>query len=254
MGTVTNLSTANQDDPHWQDRVDLAAAFRLAVRNNWHEATANHFSLAVSDDGKKFLMNPNLKHWSRIKASDLLLIDADDPMTMQRPDAPDATAWGLHGSLHRNCKQARCALHVHPTYSTVLASLADSSMPPIDQNTARFFNRIVVDAGFDGMAFEKEGERCSRLFEDKKVMVMGNHGVMILGDTVAEAFDTLYYFERAATTLILAYSTGQKLRVLSDEVAEKTARAWEGYGAQAYEPHLNELKAILDVEEPDYAT
>jgi len=136
----------------------------------------------------------------------------------------------------------------------VLASLADSRLPPIDQNCATFFNRYVIDDGYGGLAFEDEGERCAALFSDpkQKVMIMGNHGVMIIGDSVADTFNRLYYFERAAETYIRALQTGQKLRVLSDEVAEKTARELEDYPGQA-EKHLSELKAILDAEGSDYA-
>lgn len=239
----------------WQERVELAAAFRWTERLNMHEAVANHFSLAVNDDGTKFLMNPNQVHFSRIKASDLLLLDANDPETMEGPNAPDPTAWGLHGALHRLCPHARCALHVHSIYATVLASLADSTLPPIDQNTATFFNRVSVDDHFGGLAFEEEAERCCSNLSDpsKTVLVMGNHGIMVIGQTVAEAFNRMYYFERACETYIKALWTGQPMRVLSDEIAEKTASEIESYPSQA-EKHLSELMAILDEEGSSYAS
>lgn len=238
----------------WQQRVDLAAAFRWTARLNMHEAVANHFSLAVDDAGMRFLMNPNQMHFARIKASDLIELDVNDPDALNGPDAPDPTAWGLHGGLHRHCAHARCAMHVHSTFATVLASLADSRLLPIDQNCATFFNRYVIDDGYGGLAFEDEGERCARLFDDpkKKVMIMGNHGVMVIGDTVAETFNRLYYFERAAETYIRALQTGQRLRVLPDQVAEKVAHEVETYPEQDIR-HFNELKAILDGEGSDYA-
>ncbi|SLN57659.1 Decarboxylase NovR [Roseovarius litorisediminis] len=240
---------------HWPARVDLAAAFRWTERLNLHEAVANHFSLAVNDDGTQFLMNPNQMHFSRIKASDLLLLDANDPETLEGPNAPDPTAWGLHGALHRMCPHARCALHVHSIYATVLASLADSTLPPIDQNTATFFNRVAVDDHFGGLAFEEEAERCCSNLQDPKqtVLVMGNHGIMVIGQTVAETFNRMYYFERACETYIKALWTGQPLRLLSDEIAEQTAVDIENYPGQA-EKHLSELKAILDEEGSNYAS
>jgi ribulose-5-phosphate 4-epimerase/fuculose-1-phosphate aldolase len=239
---------------HWQDRVDLAAAFRWIARLNMHEGVANHLSLSINDDGTKFLMNPNQMHFARIKASDLIIVDANDPETLSGPDAPDPTAWGLHGGLHRHCAQARCAMHVHSVHATVLACLADSTLPPIDQNCAMFFNRYVVDDSYGGLAFEDEGERCAQLFDDpkKKVMIMGNHGVMVIGETVAETFNRLYYFERAAETYIRALQTGRPLRVLPDDIAEKTAQELEDYPEQDMR-HLAELKAILDSEGSDYA-
>jgi len=249
--TVTQIKP-NMD--HWQQRVDLAAAFRWTVRLDMHEAVANHFSLAVNDSGTQFLMNPNQVHFSRIKASDLLLIDAEDASTLEGPDAPDPTAWGLHGGMHKACAHARCVMHVHSVYATVLASLADSRLPPIDQNACMFFNRVVVDADYGGLAFEDEGARCATLMTDpkQKVMVMGNHGLLVLGDTVAETFNRMYYFERAAQNYIKALQTGQPLRMIPDDIAEKTASEIEQYPEQDIR-HLAELKAILDAEGSDYA-
>ncbi|RYH04317.1 hypothetical protein EU805_02815 [Salipiger sp. IMCC34102] len=248
------MTTAGHNLNYRDERADLAAAFRWAARMNLHEGVANHFSLAVDDSGKRFLMNPNQMHFARIKASDLLLIDADDPATMEGPDAPDPTAWGLHGALHRQVPHARCAMHAHSVFATVLASLKDSRLPPIDQNCCTFYDRIVIDEGYGGLALEDEGARCAALFTDpqKRVMVMGNHGVLIIGDTVAETFNRLYYFERACETYIRALQTGQPLRVLSHEVAEKTAREIASY-PELDARHLTELRAILDGEGADYA-
>ena len=239
---------------HWQERVDLAAAFRWTARLNMHEGVANHFSLSINDEGTRFLMNPNQVHFSRVKASDLIIVDANNPETLEGPDTPDPTAWGLHGGMHRHCPHARCAMHVHSIFATVLASLADSRLPPIDQNSATFYNRVVVDENYGGLAFEDEGARCATLLTDpdKKVMTMGNHGIMIIGDTVAETFNRLYYFERACETYIRALQTGKPLRIIPHDIARKTSAELAGYPEQDIR-HLNELKAILDEEGSNYA-
>ncbi|WP_299949968.1 class II aldolase and adducin N-terminal domain-containing protein [uncultured Ruegeria sp.] len=250
-----SVSNLRPNIDHWSERVDMAAAFRWTERLNMHEGVANHFSLAVNADGTQFLMNANQMHFARIKASNLLLLDANDTGVMDQPGAPDPTAWGLHGSIHRHCHHARCVMHVHSIFATVLAALADSTLPPIDQNTATFFNRYVIDDAFGGLAFESEGERCASMLSDpkKKVMIMGNHGVLVIGDSAADAFNRLYYFERAAETYIRALQTGQPLRLLSDEIAEKTAQELDDYPGQA-EAHLREIRAVLDAEGSDYAT
>ena len=249
-----SLTELRPNIDHWQDRVDLAACFRWTERLNMHEGVANHFSLAVNEDGSQFLMNANQMHFARITASNLLFLDANDPDTMDKPGAPDPTAWGLHGSIHRLCPQARCVMHVHSIHATVLASLADSSLPPIDQNTATFYNRYVIDEEFGGLAFESEGARCASMLSDpqKKVMIMGNHGVLVTGSDPADTFNRLYYFERAAETYIRALQTGRPLRVLSDEIAKKTAQELEDYPDQS-EAHLREIKLILDGEGSTYA-
>lgn len=237
---------------HWEERTDLACAFRWAARLGMHEAVANHFSLAVNEDGTQFLVNPNGRHFSRVTASELILVDANDPDTMKRPDAPDPTAFALHGGIHRKVPGARCLLHVHSKYATALACLKDSLLPPIDQNTMRFYGRMTVDDGFDGMGLGDEAERCaSQVSADIPILVMGNHGVMVIGESVARAFDELYYFERACETYITALQTGKELRVASHEVAQKTARQWMEYPGLANN-HFHALKQILDEEEPGY--
>ena len=233
-------------------RVDLAAAFRLAVHFDWHESVGNHFSAAVSPDGSRFLMNPKWRHFSTINASDLLLLDADDPATMQGPDAPDASAWCIHAALHRALPNARVLLHCHPRYATALAALRDPAMLPIDQNTARFYGQVAVDLGYGGIAdTAEEGARIARTLGNKSILMMGNHGITITAATIAEAFEDLYFFERAAQTLMLAYASGQPLNVMSDEVASQTADSWRDYKASAF-AHFEHLKAMLDKSDASY--
>lgn len=233
-------------------RVDLAAAFRLAARFDWHESVGNHFSAAVSGDGTRFLMNPRWRHFATIRASDLLLLDATDADAMDRPDAPDPSAWCIHGSIHRARPNARVLLHCHPPHATALAALQDPTMKPIDQNTARFFGTVGIDRDFGGIADDAaEGARLAAAFGNHPVLLMGNHGVTVSAETVAEAFEQLYFFERAAKTLMLAYGSGQPLNVMSDEIAEKTARGWRDYDGMAF-AHFDALKDMLDRADPSY--
>ena len=254
ISVIDRSKTSGKSDPHGQQRIDLVAALRMAARLNLHEAVANHFSLAVSDDGDQFLINPFGRHFSSVRASELLLLDAHDDSTMEKPGAPDPTAWAIHGAMHRNLPQARCVMHVHSKYATALASLEDPRLPPIDQNTMRFFDRVAVDSGFDGMGLGDEAERLTTTLGNKRVLIMGNHGVMVVADSVAKAFDDLYYFERACETYITALSTGLPLNVVSTEVAEKTAAQWDDYINRVglADAHLREIHAILESEEPDY--
>lgn len=253
MTTVTSGVTGIEyDAEEWALRVDLAAAFRLAVQFDWHESVGNHFSAAVSADGATFLLNPRWRHFSTIRASDLLRLDAADAAVMQRDDAPDPSAWCIHGRLHAALPQARVLLHCHPPHATALCGLKDPSIKPIDQCTARFYNRVAVDTDFGGPADEvEEGERLARAMGNHSVMLMGNHGVAVTGATVAEAFDDLYFLERAARTMVLAYSTGQPLNVMDEALAEKTAASWNTYRAAAF-PHFAYLRQTLDRSAPDY--
>ena len=253
--TVTSAPTsATLAADHRKDRIDLAAAFRWFARLNMHESVANHLSVAVSADGAKFLINPRGRHFSRICAGDLLLLDANDPATLHRSDAPDPTAWYLHARLHARLPEARCVMHLHPKYATALACLKDPTLYPIDMNTMRFFGRVAVDGDFSGMALsDSEGDRVADLMGGgkKSVLLMANHGVLVIGATVAAALDEIYYFERAAETLLTCYASGRELRVVPDALAALTERQWRDYGQLAID-HLDNIKAILDAEEPAY--
>lgn len=244
---------SGSDRDEQQLRIDLAAAFRLTAMNDWHEGIANHFSLAVSPDGKQFLMNPRWKHFTHIKASDLLLLDVDDETTMDAADAPDPSAWCIHGQIHAALPHARCLLHTHMPYATAIATLKDPEIKAIDQNTARFYKRCAYDTEFGGIADNQaEGKRIARMLGNRSIMMMGNHGVLIAANSVAEAFDDMYYLEKACRTLVLAYSTGQPLNELSDAVAEETAGQWETYADNMKQAHFSEMKAILDEQDPSY--
>ena len=234
-------------------RIDLAAAFRWTARLGWHEAVANHFSAALSEDGRRFLINPRWRHFARIRASDLLLLDAEDPATLDRPDAPDPTAWYIHAALHRELPQARCILHTHMPYATTLTTLKDGELKPLDQNCLRFFGRVAYEDAYDGLALSMdEGERFARAIGDKSVLMLANHGVIVVGKSIAQAFDELYYLEKACQVLVLAYSTGKELRLVSDNLAARVAKEWQDYEGFA-DAHFAELKAILDAEAPEYA-
>ncbi len=250
IAAVDTQSPTPESDPHYEDRINLAAVFRMTARLNMDEGVANHFSYAVSDDGSQFLVNPFGRHFSNIRASDLLLLDVNSDSA----EHADPTAWAIHSAMHRNLPQARCVLHVHSKFATVLASLEDSRLPAIDQNAMRYFNRLSIDDGYDGMGLGEEAERLTTALGNNRVVVMGNHGVMTVGSTIGRAFDELFYFERACANYITALTTGIPLRIASDEVAEKTARQWEEYIDKVgiSEVHLEQIRVILDREEPDY--
>ena len=139
-------------------------------------------------------------------------------------------------------------------YATTLTSLADSRVLPIDQNSARFCGRIAYDDAYGGFALASdEGERMAHgSGRQADPVPCKNHGVIVTGRSVAHAFDELYYLEKACQHLVLAYSTGRPLRLISDNLAAAVANDWQEYDGFA-EAHFDELKALLDGEDPSYA-
>ncbi len=234
-------------------RIALAAAFRWAARLGLHEGVANHFSVAVDPAGSRFLINPRGAHFSEITASSLVLVDAamrdHDPFV----HGVDPTAWVLHSHIHARVPRARCIVHTHMPHATALACLEGYRFQMLDQNACRFHGRIAYDRDYAGMALDPaEGDRVAALLgEGHDVLFLGNHGVLVVAETVAEAFDLTYYLERAAHLQVLALSTGRPLSIVTDDVAARACAQWRDYPEGA-ELHLAALMRILDRESPEY--
>ena len=231
---------------------DLAAVFRWTARLNMNEGIANHFSVCLPNSND-FYVNGSGLHFSSIKASDMVLVEQKKIKEIKKnPELVDPTAINIHGTIHRKIPHARCILHVHSKYATTLSTLKDPTLKPIDQNTMRFYNRVAIFDDFGGLGFEEESNKMASAIGNNRSMILANHGILTVGQTVAEAFDELYYFEKACETYITALSTNKELNIASSSVAEKTAQEWENYPVNMGEQHLNEIKKILDKEDPSY--
>ena len=239
--------------PETQARIEMAALFRLTSREGLHEGISNHFSYALSGDGQRFLMNPYGVHFSQMRASDLMVMDTRTPPDLTDPKM-DITAWSIHGAMHSAHPSARCLVHLHSHYATALVCLKNPELPPIDQTSARFFNRLSWDSGFDGMGIGDEGKRLAHCLGNHSVLMMGAHGFLVAAKTPALAWDIAYHLERAAKNYITALSTGRSLQILPDDIAEKTALQWEAYEAetQGFQMHLDAMMAVLDKEDKSH--
>lgn len=237
-----------------QYRIDLAAAIRLSVRFGLHEGICNHFSVMVPPDEKgtrRFLINPYGPHWQEITASRLVLMD-EAGRTLEGEGRVEESAFWIHSRIHITHPAAACVLHSHMPYATSLTLLEDMTLEMAGQSAILFHDRIAYDPVYGGLVKgAAEGDRIAEAMGDKRVLFMANHGVTVVAPSVAEAFNDLYYLERACQAQVLALSTGCKLRVVSPKVAADTREQMQ---ADLYQVglHLAALKRRLDVEEPDY--
>jgi len=231
---------------------NLAAVFRWTARLNMNEGIANHFSVCLPNSNN-FYVNGSGLHFSSIKASDMVLVDQNKIEEIKKkPKLVDPTALNIHGTIHRKIPHARCILHVHSKYATALSTLKDPTLKPIDQNTMRFYNRVAIFNDFGGLGFEDESNKMATAIGNNRSMLLANHGILTVGETIAQAFDELYYFEKACETYITALSTNKELNEVETNIAEKTAQEWENYPVNMGEQHLKEIRKILDKEDPSY--
>ncbi len=253
MGTVTSLTRPN--DAGTSARIDVAAALRWAARLNMNESIHNHFTLAIPGVENRYVVNPNTIHWSEMKAGDLCIVDGDGNLISGDHEV-SRTAFSIHGAIHKTRPDAKCVLHTHMPHATALTMIEGWRMEFNHQNACRFWNRLAYDddTGFKGLAFDdSEAVRMAAALGDKRVLVLANHGIIVTGETIAEAFDDLYYFEKLAELQVLAMSTGRKLKPIDETVVALTEQQMNSTKLKTSDFHFNALKRILDRQEPEYA-
>jgi ribulose-5-phosphate 4-epimerase/fuculose-1-phosphate aldolase len=251
---VSPITRAECSTEEWQARVELAAAHRAAVMHGLHEGIFNHLTLAVPGKPDRYYQIPFGLHWSEVKASSFMEVGIDDAQVKRGLGDVERSCFCIHAPIHKRVPQARAVFHTHMPYASALTRLEDPRIKEIGQTEVMLSNAIAYDDSYTGPAFEpEEGERLAQLFGDKTILFMANHGITTVGETVAEAYDRLYYIERAAQVQIYAMWTGQRLKQLSEPVV---ARTKEG-GSSNYDPspsqrHFDAIKRQLDRREPDY--
>jgi ribulose-5-phosphate 4-epimerase/fuculose-1-phosphate aldolase len=250
MGKMQHLEEAAATDR--AARVNLAAAFRLAVRMDLHEGVCNHFTLMLPA-GQRFLLNRYGLHWREVSASNLLALDANGRI-LEGEGEFEKTAFYIHSRIHLANPKATCVLHTHMPHATALTLLENGRLEMVEQNALRFHDDIAYDDTYNGLVVDDaEGDRLARVLGEKRVLFLANHGVIVVGPSVAEAFDSLYYLERACRLQVLARATGMPFRKVRAEVVRETCRMIAADTPKYAGAHFDALKRILDREEPDYS-
>jgi ribulose-5-phosphate 4-epimerase/fuculose-1-phosphate aldolase len=240
-----------------QARVDLAACYRMADRFGLNEGIDNHLTLLAPGHPDRFLLAPFGMHWSEVKASDFMEVDFNGRIQSGQGFV-EPTALYIHQPVHRLSPQGRCVLHTHMPYATALCMLENPRLEMAVQTALGFYDDVAYDSDYNGLAFDMtEGERLARALGAKSVLMMANHGVLVVGNTVPQAFERLYFLERAAQAQVLALSTGRPLRLIPDAVIKMTVAQF-GAGAlvggrDRADLHFDALKRVLDRAESDYA-
>jgi ribulose-5-phosphate 4-epimerase/fuculose-1-phosphate aldolase len=235
-----------------QARVDLAAVLRWSARLNYQQGVCNHFSLLAPGSDALFLVNPEGLFWSEMTASSLLLCNLDGRV-VEGDGTVEQSAFALHAPIHRHSKTARAVLHTHSPYATALCLVDKGIVEPVFLPGLQFFGKIAYDEDCQGGAFTaEEGAREAAQLGDNNVLMMRNHGPLVVGPTIAAAFDRQYYLEETCQRQILAMSTNLPLRRVDAAVAQGLANSLALFDELA-EKHLLAIKRVLDREEPAYA-
>jgi ribulose-5-phosphate 4-epimerase/fuculose-1-phosphate aldolase len=243
----------------WQARVDLAAAHRLAFMHGFSEGIFNHLTFVVPGRSDCYYQIPFGMHWSEVTASSFMEVGIDDGMVKRGAGDVERSCYCIHAPIHKALPHAKAVFHTHMPFASALTRLEDPRIKEIGQTEVGMLGQIAYDDEYTGPAFDtQEGERLAKVIGDKTVLFMANHGITTVGNTVADAYDRLYYMERAAQVQIYAMWTGQRLKQLPETVVEKTKREIGGghfyEGPTPAQRHFDALKRVLDRKDSDYAT
>ncbi|MCY3598948.1 MAG: class II aldolase/adducin family protein [Gemmatimonadetes bacterium] len=233
-------------------RVDFAAVHRIIVHENMHEGTWNHLSCKVPGRPGHLLISPGRTHFSRVTASNLVEVNADG-RSVGGEGRLNVSAWAIHAPIQRARPDIVCALHVHPPFSTALASVDGWTFDERGSQNAAIFYGNCAYFGYEGIVTEAdEGERMVEALGDKRVLFLANHGVLVVGDTIEKTMLWLYQLERACMNEMLALQSGGKIRPVPVEAARyNAALSVYAVGEAGY---LDGMKDVLDAGGHDYAT
>ncbi|SAK58691.1 aldolase [Caballeronia glebae] len=219
-------------------RRQLAACFRLAALHGFEEGVCNHFSAIVPGHDDLFFVNPYGYAFSEITASRLLICDFNGNV-IGGEGAPEATAFYIHARVHKLMPRVKAAFHTHMPNATALCLLDGPPLLWLGQMSLKFYGRTAVDEHYNGLALDDtEGDRIARTMGDADILFLKNHGVMVAGATIAEAWDDLYYLERAAEVQLRAMSANRPLKPVPHEIAQRTYEQMRAGDAESARAHL----------------
>jgi ribulose-5-phosphate 4-epimerase/fuculose-1-phosphate aldolase len=245
------------DAVRWRARVDLAAAHRLAVMHGLNEGIFNHFTLRVPGTNDRYYQIPFGLHWSEVTASCFMEIGYDGTQLSGEGEV-ERSAYCIHAPIHRLNEKAAAVFHTHMPFASALSRLEDQHILAIGQTELGTLVHTAYDEIYTGPAFDPaEGERLAEAIGDKTVLMMANHGVATIGESVSQAYDLLYYVERVAQVQLYAMWTNRPLKHVPQQVIDKSYASFKqeapNYGNKSpAEWHFAALKRMLDRKEPDY--
>eukprot|EP01090_Pellita_catalonica_P011192 TRINITY_DN2272_c0_g1_i2.p1 TRINITY_DN2272_c0_g1~~TRINITY_DN2272_c0_g1_i2.p1 ORF type:complete len:229 (-),score=36.16 TRINITY_DN2272_c0_g1_i2:59-745(-) len=220
-------------------------------------------------DNTSFLVIPFGMHFSEVQARDFILVDSHtskvlNPGSGAGAGVASATAFYLHSRIHLAFGElATCLLHTHSPYATALSMIKDESgrtLKMVHQNSMRFQNTLGYDWNYSGLVLDNtEGDRIAAVMKEgtdtlqRKLLLLGNHGVLCADKTVALAYNSHYYLERACKHQVLAMSTGADLREIAPAVCEESKKYFPGKEEEYYaDYHFSAMRRMLDKTQPDY--
>jgi ribulose-5-phosphate 4-epimerase/fuculose-1-phosphate aldolase len=232
-------------DEEWQLRVDLAACYRLVARYRWDDLIFTHISARVPGPEHEFLINPYGMLFEEITASSLVKVDLSGRKVMESPYEINPAGFVIHSAIHAAREDARCVLHLH-TLNGVAVSAQKEGVLPVSQQSI-FVLASLAYHDYEGVALlDDEKPRLVRDLGDKSFLMLRNHGLLTVAESIPEAFLLMYVFESACTIQVRAQAGGGELvridpRIIAGAQAQARAVTRNAGGALAWPGLLRQL-------------
>ncbi|MCQ9617249.1 class II aldolase/adducin family protein [Paenalcaligenes niemegkensis] len=237
----------------WQARVDLAACYRLAVRHGWDDQIYTHISVRVPGRDDAYLMNPYGLSFEEITASNLLLVNTRGAVIDGTGRRGNPTGFAIHGAVHNARSDAHCVMHLHNDAVISVSALAEGLLP-MSQHAIRFWNNIAYH-DYEGVAFSAaEQEGLLKSLGKSSAMILRNHGSLVCGRTVAEAYVIMFDLDKSCRTQLVAMAASRELVLPAEEVLSATQPRLAPGPTPDGELEWSALLRKLLREEPDFAS
>ena len=247
-------SLAGVSDEEWRIRCDLAALYRLVAHHRWTDFVYTHISARLPGPHHHFLINQYGVLFHEMRASDLMKIDLHGNVVEESGQSHRVNAAGftIHSAIHMAREDLMCVVHTH-TQAGIAVSAQQAGLLPISQHALKFYGRLAYH-GYEGIALDTdERERLVRDLGEHKAMILRNHGLLMGGTSIPEAFHMTYMLERACAAQIAAQAGGQALVYPPEDVCRHTA---EQFRAQENDEHYawmwDSALRLIENDRPDY--
>lgn len=237
-----------------QAKIELAAALRWAARLGFQSGVCNHFSVVMPGRSDLMLINPEGYFWAEARVSDLVVTGHDGKIVSQNGHSVEQTAFSIHAPIHRLLPHAVAVLHTHMHHATAICMRKGGTVSPSYLSAMSLYQRIAYDRGFDGPALSPaEGERLAGLIGDNFILMMENHGPLVIGATIGEALLRLTYLEDTCRMQLLAEAGGRELQAIPSQLMAaipKDVPRFKSYSKS----FMAAVLRTLSREEPDFLT
>ena len=232
----------------WQARVDLAAAYRLVADYGWDDLVFTHISARVPGPEHHFLINPYGMMFEEITASSLVKVDLDGNIVLESDYSINPAGFTIHSAVHAAREDALCVMHLHTDNGIAVSAQAEGLLPISQQ--ALFVMASLGYHDYEGLALnDEEKPRLVADLGNKTFLILRNHGLLTVGQSVPDAFLAMFLLERACRIQILAQSGGGKLIPIPDKIkaqipAQEAVVTKGGRGSLAWPGLLRRLDRL----------